>query len=43
MLRGWLTDLGHPEPTGEGAAVGEDSRTALDGDAELTPAGQPRS
>jgi uncharacterized membrane protein YvlD (DUF360 family) len=28
VLRGWLTDLGHPEPTGEGAAVGEHSRTA---------------
>ena len=31
VLRGWLTDLGHPEPTGDGAAIGEDSRTALDG------------
>jgi uncharacterized membrane protein YvlD (DUF360 family) len=30
VLRGWLTDLGHPEPTGEGAVVGEQSRTALD-------------
>lgn len=30
VLRGWLTDLGHPEPTGEGAAVGEQSRSALD-------------
>jgi uncharacterized membrane protein YvlD (DUF360 family) len=30
VLRGWLTDLGHPEPTGEGAAIGEQSRTALD-------------
>jgi hypothetical protein len=30
VLRGWLTDLGHPEPTGDGAVVGEDSRTALD-------------
>jgi hypothetical protein len=30
VLRGWLTDLGHPEPTGEGAAVGEQSRTALE-------------
>ena len=29
VLRGWLTDLGHPVPTGEGAAVGEDSATAL--------------
>ncbi|TFV62771.1 UNVERIFIED_ORG: phage holin family protein [Bacillus sp. AZ43] len=29
VLRGWLTDLGHPEPTGEGAAVGEQSATAL--------------
>jgi uncharacterized membrane protein YvlD (DUF360 family) len=31
VLRGWLTDLGHPEPTGEGAAIGEQSRTALGG------------
>jgi uncharacterized membrane protein YvlD (DUF360 family) len=30
VLRDWLTDLGHPEPTGEGAAIGEQSRTALD-------------
>jgi uncharacterized membrane protein YvlD (DUF360 family) len=30
VLRGWLTDLGHPEPTGEGAAIGEDSRAALE-------------
>jgi hypothetical protein len=29
VLRGWLTDLGHPVPTGEGAAVGEQSPTAL--------------
>jgi uncharacterized membrane protein YvlD (DUF360 family) len=29
VLRGWLTDLGHPEPTGKGAAIGEESRTAL--------------
>jgi hypothetical protein len=29
VLRGWLTDLGHPTPTGEGAAVGPDSVTAL--------------
>ncbi|SFF50680.1 phage holin family protein [Blastococcus tunisiensis] len=29
VLRGWLTDLGHPSPTGEGAAVGEQSPTAL--------------
>jgi hypothetical protein len=29
VLRGWLTDLGHPEPTGEGATVGPDSPTAL--------------
>jgi uncharacterized membrane protein YvlD (DUF360 family) len=29
VLRGWLTDLGHPEPTGEGAAVGQDSPSAL--------------
>jgi hypothetical protein len=28
VLRGWLTDLGHPEPTGDGAAVGELSATA---------------
>jgi len=27
--RGWLTDLGHPEPTGEGADVGPQSPTAL--------------
>jgi hypothetical protein len=32
VLRGWLTDLGHPEPTGEGAAVGEQSPTALAGE-----------
>jgi uncharacterized membrane protein YvlD (DUF360 family) len=30
VLRGWLTDLGHPQPTGDGAAIGEQSRTALD-------------
>ncbi|WP_324278577.1 phage holin family protein [Blastococcus brunescens] len=30
VLRGWLSDLGHPEPTGEGAAIGEHSPTALD-------------
>jgi hypothetical protein len=29
VLRGWLTDLGHPVPIGEGAAVGEDSPSAL--------------
>jgi len=29
VLRGWLTDLGHPVPTGDGAAIGEDSPTAL--------------
>ena len=29
VLRGWLTDLGHPEPTGEGAIVGPDSSAAL--------------
>jgi hypothetical protein len=29
VLRGWLTDLGHPEPTGEGAAVGPQSPTGL--------------
>ncbi|MGY1815392.1 phage holin family protein [Blastococcus sp. SYSU D00820] len=28
VLRGWLTDLGHPEPTGEGAAIGRDSAAA---------------
>jgi uncharacterized membrane protein YvlD (DUF360 family) len=28
VFRGWLTALGHPEPTGEGAPVGPDSRTA---------------
>ncbi|MCV2490647.1 alkaline phosphatase family protein [Geodermatophilus sp. YIM 151500] len=30
VLRGWLTDLGHPEPTGEGVEPGPDSRAALD-------------
>jgi uncharacterized membrane protein YvlD (DUF360 family) len=40
VLRGWLTDLGHPQPTGEGAAVGEQSRTALVG-RELPAAGVP--
>ena len=29
VLRGWLTDLGHPEPTGNGATVGPLSATAL--------------
>ncbi|SFL88904.1 phage holin family protein [Geodermatophilus ruber] len=29
VFRGWLTDLGHPEPTGDGAAVGPQSTTAL--------------
>jgi uncharacterized membrane protein YvlD (DUF360 family) len=29
VLRSWLTDLGHPEPTGEGATVGEESPTGL--------------
>jgi hypothetical protein len=29
VLRGWLTDLGHPEPTGDGAVVGPQSPTAL--------------
>jgi uncharacterized membrane protein YvlD (DUF360 family) len=28
VLRSWLTDLGHPEPTGAGAVVGPDSPTA---------------
>jgi hypothetical protein len=27
VFRGWLTALGHPEPTGEGAAIGPDSAT----------------
>ncbi|MGK5169796.1 phage holin family protein [Geodermatophilus sp. CPCC 205761] len=31
VFRGWLTDLGHPEPTGDGAAVGPLSATALRG------------
>ncbi|MGY1642861.1 phage holin family protein [Geodermatophilus sp. SYSU D00703] len=31
VFRGWLTDLGHPEPTGAGAAVGALSATALHG------------
>ena len=39
VLRGWLTDLGHPEPTGEGAAVGEDSPTALHRRRVPTPRG----
>ncbi|MGY1618388.1 alkaline phosphatase family protein [Geodermatophilus sp. SYSU D00691] len=29
VLRGWLTDLGHPEPTGAGAVVGPDSPAGL--------------
>jgi uncharacterized membrane protein YvlD (DUF360 family) len=29
VLRGWLTDLGQPEPSGEGAVVGPQSPTAL--------------
>lgn len=29
VLRGWLTELGHPEPDGRGAFVGPDSPTAL--------------
>jgi hypothetical protein len=29
VLRGWLTELGHPEPDGAGAAVGPDSPAAL--------------
>ncbi|WP_448642038.1 phage holin family protein [Geodermatophilus sp. URMC 63] len=29
VLRGWLTELGHPEPDGAGAAVGADSPAAL--------------
>ncbi|NEK59029.1 phage holin family protein [Geodermatophilus sabuli] len=32
VFRGWLTDLGHPEPTGEGATVGPLSATALQRD-----------
>ncbi|MGY1752173.1 phage holin family protein [Blastococcus sp. SYSU D01042] len=39
VLRGWLTDLGHPEPTGEGAAFGEQSPTAL---ADEVPVSAPR-
>jgi hypothetical protein len=30
VLRGWLSELGHPEPTGEGVRPGADSRAALD-------------
>jgi hypothetical protein len=30
VLRGWLTDLGHPVPTGEGALIGEESPTGLE-------------
>jgi len=37
VLRGWLTDLGHPEPTGEGAVVGPDSPTALREDEAPAP------
>jgi uncharacterized membrane protein YvlD (DUF360 family) len=40
LLRGWLTDLGHPEPTGEGAAIGEESPTALEG-AQVSSATHP--
>ena len=29
VLRGWLIDLGHPEPTGEGATAGPDSPRML--------------
>ncbi|MBB3086865.1 phage holin family protein [Geodermatophilus sabuli] len=29
VFRGWLTDLGHPEPTGDDAAIGPLSATAL--------------
>jgi hypothetical protein len=39
VLRGWLTDLGHPVPTGEGAAVGPDSLTGLR-EAASSPAGE---
>lgn len=39
VLRGWLTDLGHPEPAGEGAAVGEQSRSALERTGEPVPVG----
>ncbi len=39
VLRGWLTDLGHPEPTGEGAAVGEQSLRALAASGETLPVG----
>ncbi len=31
VFRGWLSDLGHPDPGGEGAAVGPHSPTALHG------------
>ena len=37
VLRGWLTDLGHPEPTGEGATVGEQSPHALGPGADALP------
>lgn len=40
VLRGWLTDLGHPEPTGDGAAVGEQSRRALDAAGDALPVGE---
>ncbi|HEX2073724.1 MAG TPA: phage holin family protein [Geodermatophilus sp.] len=29
VLRGWLTALGHPEPSGDGAGIGPDSPTGL--------------
>ena len=28
VLRGWLTDLGHPMPAGDGAVIGPDSPAA---------------
>jgi uncharacterized membrane protein YvlD (DUF360 family) len=39
VLRGWLTDLGHPEPDGAGAPIGEHSPTALGRPVGARPAG----
>jgi hypothetical protein len=39
VFRRWLTDLGHPEPTGEGATAGPDSVTALREPALVEPIG----
>lgn len=36
VFRGWLTDLGHPEPDGAGAAVGPNSVTAREGTGDRT-------